>query len=304
MLTCRSGVTSGEVCPICLGKRFKVYVDDQEHDITCLVLGPSRTEVSPGRILMCMECRFGFRRTRPSDNQLGQRYEQLDSELYESESHGKSLSALRQLKIIERYAKPPGRIFDIGCGSGVFLGTAVNAGWKGEGVEPSKPLVRKARQFLDSDTPVHWSTLQAAPIGGRDFDVVTLWDVLEHVTDPIGFLSQARSLLKPGGILFANVPDLDSFQARLLGSKWPLLLPEHLNYFTCRSLKMCGAAAGLHWIDSCRRSAAFSLGYIFRRLRQHGVPGSILACRLIDKVRIKNLTIRVSLGEICGVWKR
>jgi SAM-dependent methyltransferase len=297
-------MTNGEACPICLGKRLEIYLEDQEHAITSSALGPSRTEVSPGRILRCQECRFGFRQARPTDDQLGQLYDHLDSGLYESESQGRSMTALRQLKIIERYAKPPGRLLDIGCASGLFLRRVVDAGWKGEGIEPCEPLVRKARQVLGSEARVHFATLQAAPITAASFDAVTLWDVLEHVTDPIRFLGLAESLVRPGGFLFANVPNLDSIQARLLRSKWPLLLPEHLNYFNLDSLKMCGARSALHWIDSCRRSAAFSLGYVFYRLRQHGVPGSSLAFQLVNKVGIRNLTIRVPLGEICGVWKR
>jgi SAM-dependent methyltransferase len=206
--------------------------------------------------------------------------------------------------MVERYTHPPGRLLDVGCASGRFLRRAIDAGWKGEGVEPCETLVRKARQVLGSEAQVHFATLQAAPIAKAAFDVVTLWDVLEHVTDPIGFLGLVSSLLKPGGLLFANVPNLDSIQARLLRSKWPLLLPEHLNYFNLNSLKKCSASSGLHWIDSCGRSAAFSLGYVFYRLRQHGVPGSSLAFRLVNKAGIRNLTIPVPLGEICGVWKR
>lgn len=272
--------------------------------ITSTGLGPSRGEMSSGRILRCGSCRFGFSQARPTEKQLGQLYEHMEMGLYESESKGRSIAALRQLKLVERYAQPPGRLLDIGCASGLFLRRAIDAGWKGEGIEPCEQLVRRARQVLSSEARVHFATLQAAPITEAAFDVVTLWDVLEHVPHPIGFLALAGSLLKPGGVLFANVPNLDSIQARLLRSKWPLLLAEHLNYFSLASLKVCGGRSGLQWIDSCRRSAAFSLGYVFERLRQHGVAGCSLAYRLVNNVGLGNLTIRVPMGEICGVWKR
>jgi 2-polyprenyl-3-methyl-5-hydroxy-6-metoxy-1,4-benzoquinol methylase len=58
-----------------------------------------------------------------------------------------------------------------------------------------------------------------------------MWDVLEHVTDPVKFLGLCVTFLKPSGILIVNVPDISSFQAWVLGEHWPLLLPEHLNYF-------------------------------------------------------------------------
>ena len=295
---------SDGACPICSSTTVELYREDQGCMLTSTNLGPSRGEISSGRILRCVSCRFGFSQVRPNEKQLGQMYEHMEMGLYESESTGRSISALRQLKIVERYATPPRRLLDIGCASGLFLRRAIDAGWKGEGIEPCEPLVRRARQVLGSEARVHYATLQSASITEAAFDVVTLWDVLEHVSDPIGFLALAGSLLKRGGVLFANVPNLDSIQARLLGAKWPLLLPEHFNYFNQNSLKMCGARSGLHWIDSCRRSAAFSLVYLFYRLRQHGVPGSSLAYRLVDNVRFRNLTISVPLGEICGVWKR
>lgn len=292
------------LCPLCGGKSFDVYTDESNQRMTPSALGPSRTELSPGKILRCRNCRFGFRQLRPSDEQLARLYKQLDTRVYDSEIEGRSRSAVGQLKIVQQYANNTGRLLDIGCASGLFLKCAVDAGWQAEGIEQSHTHCQTARRILDSNVQIHYSTLQGAHLPTASFDVVTLWDVLEHITDPIGFLDLAGSLLRPGGFLFANVPNLDSIQARLLRSKWPLLLPEHLNYFNLDSLKICGARSGLHWIDSRRRAAGFSLGYVFYRLRQHGVPGSSLVFRLVNSVGIRNLTIRVPLGEICGVWKR
>jgi SAM-dependent methyltransferase len=296
-------INEGE-CPICLCTTVDLYREDKDRMLTSISLGPSRGEISSGRILRCRRCRFGFSQVRPDEKQLGEMYEHMEIGLYESESIGRSISALRQLKVIERYATPPRRLLDIGCASGLFLRQAIDAGWDGEGIEPCEPLVRRARHVLGSEARIHFATLQAAPVTEASFDVVTLWDVLEHVPNPIGFLALAGSLLKPGGVLFANVPNLDSIQARLLRSKWPLILPEHLNYFNRNNLRMCGERSGLRWIDFSRRSATFSLDYLFYRLRQHGVPGSSLAYRLVNTVGFGNLTISVPLGEICGVWQR
>jgi SAM-dependent methyltransferase len=297
-------MTNDGVCPICSGKNLEIYMEDEERIITFSVLGPSRIDVSPGRILRCLSCRFGFRQARPSDEDLGRLYEQLDMELYEAESQGRSRTARRQLKVVERYARPPGRILDIGCASGLFLRCAVNAGWEVEGIEPCDPLVRKAKEHLGAQARIHSSTLQVAPLARASFDVVTLWDVLEHVPDVIDFLNYAGSLLKSGrGYLFANVPDLDSIQARLLRSKWPLLLPEHLNYFNRESLRLCGAKAGLQWIGSFRRLANFSLRYILFRLQQHCIPGASFVFRSLENSGVKNLIVPVPLGEICGVWR-
>jgi predicted SAM-dependent methyltransferase len=88
-------------------------------------------------------------------------------------------------------------------------------------------------------------TREAADLGDQKFDAITVWDVMEHVVDPTKIMKTCRELLKPGGCLFVNVPDLDSLQAILLGKRWPLLLPEHLTYdavFRTLWFRECGPA--------------------------------------------------------------
>lgn len=291
------------ICPLCSEKSLEVYIEDREQRITSSAFGPSRTELSPGRILRCQSCRFGFCQLRPSDEELAQLYQQLDIQVYDSENQGRYRSASRQLKIVGQYVKAQGRLLDIGCASGLFLRCALHAKWQVEGIEPCEALAREARELLGPEAQIHCTTLQSARLLAASFDVVTLWDVLEHVPDPIAFLRLAGSLLKSGGYLFANVPNLDSIQARLLGSRWPLLLPEHLNYFNRKNLKMCGMKAGLQWVQSGRCPADFSLNYVFHRLQQHRIPGASLAYRFANCLGVRDLIIPVPMGMICGVWR-
>jgi SAM-dependent methyltransferase len=171
-------------------------------------------------------------------------------------------------------------------------------------VEPARGLCARARTILGGHGEVYCATLQKAALPESSFDVVTLWDVLEHVTDPVQFVRLCTALLKPGGYLFANVPDLDSFQARVMGRRWPLLLPEHFNYFTRESLELCGKKAGLNLRAFGRRPAFFSLDYFLYRLWQHEIPGSTIARTLAKKLRADLLLIPVHLGETYGVWVR
>lgn len=290
-------------CPLCASADVGIYMEGHDRKMTASSLGPSRKDTSPGRILRCRACSLGFRQTRPGDEELSQLYSELDGEMYEAEARGRSNTALRHLRIVRQYSSP-GRLLEVGCASGVFLDHAADAGWEVVGVEPSAAAYDRAKEALAGRGELIRATLQEADLPASAFDVLTLWDVLEHVRNPAQFMRLCASLLKPGGHLFANVPDLDSPQARLFGSRWPLLLQEHLNYFNRKSLKLCGEQAGLTLLRFGRRPASFSIGYVFYRLAQHKIPGAEICHRLATRSAMDTVVISAPLGEIYGVWKR
>ena len=229
-------------CPLCEGKEVAIFSDDEDRELTVSDLGSSRGNVAHGRILRCAACGFGFRQSRPAEEDLSALYRQLDPEVYEKEMNGRLVTARRHLKMVQKYSKGTW-LLDVGCASGAFLGCAADAGWSVVGVEPSEVLCRRAQAILGVRGDVFCVPLQQADLPASSFDVLTLWDVLEHVPDPRSFMKHCASLIKPGGYLLANVPDLDSLQARVLRKRWPLLLAEHLNYFNRKSLKLCGELA-------------------------------------------------------------
>ena len=288
-------------CALCASEDVETYSDDEDRKLAASDLGSSRQDVSHGKILRCRACRFGFRQSRPAEEELSALYRKLDPNVYEKESRGRLNTAQRHLKIVQRYVQG-GRLLDVGCASGAFLRCAADAGWSVVGVEPAEVLCAKAQQMLSGRGEVFCIPLQQADLPASSFDALTLWDVLEHVPDPRTFLRHCASLLKPGGYLFANVPDLDSLQARLLRGRWPLLLAEHLNYFNRRSLKLCGELAQLHWVDFGRRPASFSLEYVLYRLAQHRVPGASLGHKFTGKTFLGEICIPAFLGESYGVW--
>jgi SAM-dependent methyltransferase len=286
-------------CPICGAAALEVYLEDRDVALDASITGSSRQAVSPGRIMRCRVCLFGFRQMRSSPDVLAELYRCMDTVVYESEATGRDRTARRHLAIVERHAHR-GRLLDVGCAGGLFLHHALRAGWSVTGIEPSEALSTEARERLGSKGEIHCGTLEGA-ILLPGFDAVTLWDVLEHVPDPRAFLYACRALLRPGGHLFLNVPDLDSLEARLLGRRWPLFLPEHLNYFNRGSLRLCGERAGLTLVRFGRRRASFSVKYVAKRVAQHGIPGSKMLLKL-SETPLGRLLIPVSLGETYAVW--
>ena len=296
-----NGVNGSRACPVCGGTETILHLDGGDSHFEPTAIGSSRQHVSAGRILRCRKCGFGFSEARSSENELADLYRRMDTRVYESELEGRERTARRHIAIVERYQKG-GRILDVGCASGLFLSEAVRRGWEGTGVEPSEVLFTQAQERLAGRADLRCTILEQANLKGG-FDALTLWDVLEHVPDPAGFLVECRNLLSPGGYLFLNVPDLGSLQARVLGSRWPLLLPEHLNYFTRGSLRLCGQRAGFTLARFGRRRVSFSLAYIAYRLSQHGLPGSGLL-RSVTAGAMGKILIPVSMGETFAVWRR
>jgi SAM-dependent methyltransferase len=294
---------SAHLCPVCGSAGTALYLEDAEQALDPALFGSSRTTITHGRILRCEGCGFGFRQVRSNPDEMAEIYRKMDVGVYESETAGRKATAARHLRLLHRFIPSPGRLLDAGCASGYFLDAARRAGWSIAGVEPSEVLFEKALRTLGTEVPLFRVTLEQAHFEPASFDAITLWDVLEHVPDPVGFLELCASLLKPGGRLLVNVPDLGSPEARLLGRKWPLLLAEHLNYFTRGSLRRAGEKAGLKPLHFGRRPASFSIGYILYRLAQHRIPGTALARKLVGG-RLGEVSIPIWLGETFAVWSR
>jgi SAM-dependent methyltransferase len=140
------------------------------------------------------------------------------------------------------------RLLDIGCGPGFFLKTAIARGWDAHGIEPSRQAAAHART-LGANITEGFFNAQSAPALGR-FDVVNLTNVLEHVPDAAATLKRAASLLAPGGLLCAGVPnDFSPLQIAARGAvdvgEWWLAPPHHLNYFDFDSLEAALTRLGL-----------------------------------------------------------
>ena len=133
-----------------------------------------------------------------------------------------------------RAAGASGRLLDVGAATGAFLVAARAAGFDVAGIEPS-PVAQAARaRGLD----VFHGPIESATLAAASFDVVTIFDVLEHLVDPADVLRRIGGWLRPRGRLFIAVPDFGGWWARASGARWAMVTPkEHLHYFTRRTLR-------------------------------------------------------------------
>jgi len=141
-----------------------------------------------------------------------------------------------------RWLKWRGRLLDVGCAAGFFLVEAQRC-YDVQGVEVSEFSSRFARERFGLG--VHTGTLQAAALPAESFDLITLWDVIEHVPDPGPVLAECRRLLKPDGRIVLTTGDFGSAYAQRRASQWHLLAPPwHLYYFSRHTLRRLAERAG------------------------------------------------------------
>jgi SAM-dependent methyltransferase len=137
----------------------------------------------------------------------------------------------------------PLRLLDVGCGSGLLLDLIRRRGFTVTGVDVSASAARAAQ--VEHGLSVRIGSLRGARFDAESFDIVTMFHSLEHVTDPRASLSEARRVLQPNGRLIIQVPNIRSWQSRLLGGRWHGLdIPRHTIDYSLRSIHRLLGACG------------------------------------------------------------
>jgi len=186
---------------------------------------------------------------------------------------------------LERF-RQSGRILDVGCGLGLFLLALDPTRWDRYGIEVMLPAYREAQRRLGADRIVT-EDLSAAVLPDAQFDVITFWDVLEHLPDPVDALRQSFRMLRPGGLLLVRAPNSASYLARRFGADWyELSLPYHLFHFTPATLARMVEASGFR-VRAFGNSTgtgsyhAFKHTVLNRLTRLHGPRGGRLRYYLV-----------------------
>jgi SAM-dependent methyltransferase len=186
----------------------------------------------------------------------------------------------------------PGKLLDVGAATGFFVEQARAVGWDATGVEPSEWAAEYARNELGVD--VQTGTLESMQFPDGAFDVVTLWEVIEHLQDPRLTLAEIRRILRPGGRLVLSTPDAGSRAARLSGRRWLgwRKVPEHLFFFDRANLDRLLGRAGFKPVRHRYASLTVSAGFALERsMSLMGLPTSWRAPRWLT-----HRSIRVNPG--------
>jgi len=219
----------------------------------------TRLVESPFVIVRCRSCKLVYLGNPPNKEGLYDEYHStgfLNSRDYRLDSTDPQLQALfaiNQQRITRiKYFKPGGKLLDIGCGRGYFLQTARKHGYLVQGIDLSERAIGYAQWEFKLDAEVQF--LEDVVASGQQFDVVTLWHVLEHFANPFETLEQIKMLLVSGGICFIEVPNLHSLKFMLSRQKWeggnhPLY---HRTFFTAGTLRRSLERSGFAKVQRLR----------------------------------------------------
>jgi 2-polyprenyl-3-methyl-5-hydroxy-6-metoxy-1,4-benzoquinol methylase len=173
----------------------------------------------------------------------------------------------KRLPIVNRHFRFAGRVLDVGCAAGYFLRVMKDEAWEVVGLEPSSAIREAARELVGTECILE-GTLDSAPLEPASFDLITLWDVIEHIPDPVAALRRVRELLAPGGKLLLETQNVASRAARVLGKRWQHYKhTEHLYHFRPETLAELLRRAGFRVLENSPRLGGkyVSLGFVAER---------------------------------------
>jgi len=228
-------------CPVCENSSFRPFLQGYDFFLT-------QEEYS---IVICNNCRMKYLNPRPDAREIGKYYESPD---YVSHDAGqknrlnflyklaRNISIKKKYKLVKYYARRK-RLLDIGCGTGEFIFFCKQKGFRVTGIEPGeKPRAFAQTAYnLDVHEEDYFENMTT-----QEFDVITLWHVLEHVHQLNERINKILEILNSDGSLIIAVPNCDSWDAGHYGKYWAAYdLPRHLYHFSQETMQILADKHGL-----------------------------------------------------------
>ena len=280
-----SVITQGE--EMARGVPAAVRLEDVQCPLGCasgdeiVLTGRDRLHDLPGEftVVKCRQCGLMRTNPRPTQEAMGYYYpgeygphqEVAVSDVGGTAAGGQSLAGRMARRVIRFHSEslppvPPGRLLEVGCGSGRFLHKMAGLGWEVRGMEFSEHAAAAARRL---GYPVDTGALETAAEHAQHYDLIVGWMVLEHLHHPVEALMKLGRWVKPGGWLAVSVPNAAALEFRLFKDRWyALQLPTHLFHFTPRTLALVLERGGWHmekvYHQRILTNFFYSLGYALK----------------------------------------
>lgn len=233
-------------------------------------------------VVRCLACNMVYTSPRPDSREILEAYRQVADTGFLEERHARELTYRRLLKVLNQLTGGRrGRLLDAGCSMGFFLREAQHEGWNVEGLEPSHWAAEHARK--EFGLPVHEGPIASISLEPASFDVITIWDVVEHLVDPVGDFRHLARALKPGGVFALSTHSIESLSARMLGGRYPFLMAMHVTHFTPRTTAQLFELAGLSQAKVQPHLRTLRVAYLLKKLEPK-MPRLTAGLRAVTKM--------------------
>lgn len=265
------------------------------HEDLTHVFRASGEQLLIDRLVRCRRCGLEYVTPRPLGAVIVDAYSAGMDPQYVSQIAARERTFGHALARIERLSGGPGRLLDVGTAAGAFMAAARARGWSVEGCEPNRWLTAWGSHHYG--VPIRPGGLFDQELTPRSFDVITLWDVIEHTPNPVRVIERVSTLLKRGGLLVINYPDRGTWLAQLLGRRWPFLSSVHLYYFTRRTMTRLLTGRRFTVLDVRPHIQYLELDYLLARGVALNAPLSRTARGLTRRIGLSRLQVPYWLGQ-------
>lgn len=260
----------------------------------------------------CNNCEVEFLHPQPSAKKLKDIYEKeyynswgLNDKSFSITREMKYSTGIKHLKEIHNI-QSSGMLLDIGCAFGFFLEAARNKGFDAYGVEFSSYSSAFAKKSI-GDERIYNGILEESPFTNELFNVITMFDLIEHAPSPKETLRKAAQMLAPKGIIVLSTPNSGSFSRFLMKKKWIHYKEEHLFYFNKKSIKFLADELNLHVVKAKAFKKVFYLSYVLHQFEIYKhiflTPVFRILNNILPKFFLKK-PFSLSIGEMFVVLRK
>lgn len=290
-------------CPVCTGANHEVvrpsrYPEFVTVDDLARLYSASSNHILMDQVVRCRDCDLQFVNPRLKPDLIIEGYAAAEDPTFVAQNPKRIATFSKALRDIFGSMGQTGgggrRLLDIGCAGGAFLVAARNFGFDPVGVEPSRWMADFGRRTYQVD--IRDGILLPGMFPDQSFDVISIWDVIEHVPDPHALFTLVHRLLKPEGYLLVSYPDVGSLAARFLGERWPFWLSVHLLYYDRKTISAQLKRAGFQTVLYKPLNPALPLSYVLGRAGEYFSLFHELA-GVSDKIGIGGIPVKYNMGQ-------
>lgn len=288
-------------CPLCNSAKFQIkYWPSHDVSDPQILYGAASGLKGTQTLVLCENCGLLYENPRFSEKVIIDAYKACDDVSHDSQHAMRVKSFLDALEKNKSSLPPKGaKVLDIGTAGGAFLVAGHRFGYRVSGMEPSAALVEAGqKKGLD----LVQGTIENNTFKDNSFDMVCLWDVLEHLCDPNAAVQEVARLLKPGGTVLINYPDVGTLPAKFFGKNFWWLISVHLVHFSPKTIDYLLSRNGFEVVSSAKYNQALELGYLADMAVHLGVPFSRFGRALLPKI-IKKMPLKYWASQTTAIGR-